>query len=153
MKRSCHETLGSGGLGRALSSGQSPRPGGSGCWKPWSHLRCRDSAEHRSAVALCSQLSILPRVSPSCVPGTAPRAALRNPFQAASSAHVSRSQQSTGTATPRHDNLVSLIMALRPTLIDTRVFPISQNACYRKQLCKLPFGRGGSTQSVPIWPK
>lgn len=57
------------------------------------------------------------------------------------------------TAIPRNNNLVSLIMALRPKLIDARVFLISKNACYRKMLHKLQFRRGESTQRVLIWPK
>lgn len=58
----------------------------------------------------------------------------------------------TGTAIPRNNDLISLITALRPKLMDTR-FLIRKNTCYRKMLHKLPFRRGESTKRILIWLK
>lgn len=99
-----------------------------------------------------SSLFCLECPHPLSVPGT-PLGSSEKPILGSIFCPCVRSHLSTGTATPRHDNLVSLIMAWRLKLIATRMFLISQNACYRKLLCKLQFGSGGSTQSVLIWPK
>lgn len=105
-------------------------------WRLWGHLRYPTSTEHCWAVgivlpALHFAQTVPIVVSQASLPWAGLPGAAGSPFQAPSSAHVP-GPSVTGTAMPRNDDLVSLIMALRPKLIDTRLSLIGKKCLLQK---------------------